>query len=334
MIKSTRTTIKDIAQALQVSISTVSRALSDHRDISENTKKLVRETAELLNYTPNLQAKNLRSNKTKTIALILPEFNMFFTPSLLNGVNKIVENHGYSLIILQSDNSLQKEKDLIVYCQKIRVDGILLSLTNQTTELSHLDLLYKSDTPVVLLDKLVNDQRFSMISIDGVKAGCIAVEHLLSQGHKNILGVFGNTQLQMTKLREKGFIQAFESQGLTPANHAIVEVSNILQFDQIIQDKLEQYPETTAIFTMSDELLVRLHFLLTKNKIRIPEDISIVSISDGHAPYYLYPQISHVLHSGYDVGIKASSCLFDIINTDDPDILSEKIAIRLVLLNS
>ena len=133
-----RTTLKDLAKLLNLSPSTVSRALADHQDISEETKRRVQEVAQRMNYIPNLRAKYLRTRHSNVIALILPEMNMFFMPSLMNGINKVVEAKNYSLIVLQSDNSLWKEKQLVQYCLNLSVDGVLLSVSKETTNLSHL----------------------------------------------------------------------------------------------------------------------------------------------------------------------------------------------------
>lgn len=309
-----KTTIKDIAKYLSVSTSTVSRALSGHADLSDAMKAKVLEVAELLNYAPNLRAKYLRTNRSGLVALILPEINMFFTPSLIDGINHVVEQRDYSLIILQSDNSFQKEKELIRYCVSNSIEGVLLPLSEETKNLDHLKILLDDDKPVVLLDKAIDQSNVPSISLDETAAGYQAITYLLSRGHKNIVGVFGNPNLRMTKMRRTGFKKAFAEYNLPVGEHQIIEVENIGCFEEAFSKSLMNYPEATAFFTMSDELMVHTYHGLLKRGMRIPNDMALISISDGKAPYFLAPNITHLEHSGYQVGENAIRLLFEMMS--------------------
>lgn len=308
-----RATIKDIAKYLGISHSTVSRALSGHPDLSDATRNKVIEVANLLNYTPNLRAKYLRTSRSGLIALILPEINMFFSPSLINAINKQVEAKEYSLIILQSENSLKREQELVQYCINNAIEGVMVSLSEETNDLSHLNALTQEEIPVVLLDKIIEDDAFSSISLDEAEAGYKAINYLLSKGHKHIVGIFGNSNLRMTRYRKDGFLKAFEDQHIAINPHQVLEVDHIAHFESAFAQVLHDYPEATAYFTMSDELMVQTYHQLLKHGIQIPKEKVLLSISDGKAPYYLFPNITHLEHSGYNVGEQAIQCLFEHI---------------------
>lgn len=329
-----RITIKDIASLLNISPSTVSRALADHPDISQPTKDRVREVARSLNYTPNLKARYLRSQLSGLIVLLLPEINMFFTPALMNGINEIVDEKGYSLVILQSDNSVTKEANMVKYCVNLGAEGVLLSLSTETSDLGHLQIARDADIPVVLLDKTIDSESYSSISIDGSEASFQAVSYLLKKGRTKIAGIFGNPRMSISQERKTGYNRALEAHG-NPNNFSL-DVEKVEQFETYWQQFTKQHPDFDACFTMSDELLVRTHHALNAMGRRIPEDVALFSISDGQAPYYLFPKVSHLKHSGYEVGKSAAKLLFNLIGDLNSTnmTLDAKLPIQLVELNS
>lgn len=328
-----RATIKDLAKALNVSVSTVSRALSNHPDVSEETRKRVQELAQMLHYSPNLQAKYLRTHSSGIVALILPEINMFFTPELMNGVNHFLEEEGYSLMVLLSDNSLAKEQKLINYCVKLAVDGVMVSLSKETDSLSHLEELTLSGIPTILLDRVLKSSLYPTISINGEDAAYNAATYLIEKGHKNVLGLFGYPGLQITKLRIKGFQKAFEEKGIKLETSRIITIDDVKKIDDVL-DIILSIKELSAIFTMSDELLAKIYHFLLKYKYEIPDDISLVSISDGELPYHLYPRTTHILHSGYNTGFRAASSLMKLIRKEELPTWNYELQTQLIELGS
>jgi LacI family transcriptional regulator len=309
-----RTTIKDLARALGIATSTVSRALSDHPDISEAMRRRVREAALALNYTPNLSAKHLRTQYTRMIALILPEVNMFFTPSLMNGINAIVESFGYTLFILQSDNTLEKESKLLDYCAELSVEGILISLSEETSHTAHFSTCQNADIPIVLIDKTLESEDFAAFNFDDASMSQRAVAHLIAHGHTNIVGVFANPKLRMTRLREEGFRAALQHYGIPLDEKLILTIREPNEVDGSIKSVLAQRPNATAFFTMSDELLVQTYHSILRSGFRIPTDKALISISDGQTPYYLFPNITHIRSSGEALGRKAAAFLFNLVH--------------------
>ncbi|MFM2393111.1 MAG: hypothetical protein RLZZ546_1093 [Bacteroidota bacterium] len=325
-------TIKDIAKMLSLSVSTVSRALSDHPDISQETKNRVKSVAERFNYLPNLHARFFRKKNTKLIALILPDFNRFFVPDLIAGIQKIIDLNGFSLIIFQSNNSIVQETEIIKYCLSWVVEGVLISLSNDTVSLEHLDILQNNDIPVVILDKVLKSDLYSTATINDAEAAYTATSFLFKSNRKNILGIFGHENLSITKDRIKGFERSLIEHENSISDTNVLIVNNISEINSLF-NKLS-IDHIDGIFLMTDELLIHtLNKILDLNK-SIPQDIGIVSISDGTSPYFLRPRITHIFHSGYLVGQTACQLLFNHLFDKSFPIEHKIVDTTLVNLNS
>ncbi|MEM9921034.1 MAG: LacI family DNA-binding transcriptional regulator [Bacteroidota bacterium] len=308
-----RVTIKDLAKMLNLSTSTVSRALSDHPDISEATKRKVNLVAEELNYTTNIHARLFRKQNSGLVALVLPEMNMFFTPSLIKGINKTIAETNYSLITFLSNDDYQQEKEIIKQCLNWAVEGVLISLSKETKNLQHLAPLSKAKIHCVLLDKSLENEHFHSITIDSIDAAYQAVSYLLKKGHQNILGIFGNPALTITQERIKGYKKALQERQLPIPEENIISIQDNRNLDFILPPILRHNKAITAIFTMSDELLSKSLYHLNKMGFSIPEDISVISISDGIYPYIVHPKITHIKDSGDKMGESSVGLLLDSI---------------------
>lgn len=302
-----------MAKMLSISPSTVSRALSDHPDISQSTKDKVNEVASTFNYTVNLHSNFFRNRKSNLIALILPEMNMFFTPSLIRSLNKVLSNTGYSLFIFISKDSYKREKEMIEQCIKWAVEGVLISLSSETKDITHLKRLSDFEIKTVLLDRIVTNRKFHSVVSDSFGSGYKAISHLIEKGHKHILGLFGNPNLSITQHRISGFKKAIMEYNLDLASCPIVTVNNVKEVDAIIPNLLGTNNQITGLFVMSDELLARTHYNLSKIGKRIWEDISLIAISDGSYPYLLHPNITFIKDSGSKMGKKTIQLLIDLI---------------------
>lgn len=330
-----RTTVKDIGRLLDVSPSTVSRALADHPDISAGTKTRVRDVAEALGYIPNLRARYLRARHSRLVALVVPEMNMFFVPSLMTGINRVLQQNDYSLVVFQSDDAVVQERKLVRLCLNLSIDGVLLARSSETTELSHLEALRAADIPAVLLDKIIETDRHSTVSIDDARASREATDYLLDRGHTSVVGVFGDIRQRICALRKDGFRAAFAARGLPAAAAPVVEVRLLDAFDDAFAAALDAHPAATAVFVMSDELLVRAHHVLLRRGARIPDDLSLVAISDGYAPYFLFPNVTHIRHSGAEVGLKAAHVLVGMMQPHDTGAeIDVRVQTRIVELES
>lgn len=308
-----RVTLKDIARQLGLSLPTVSRALADHPDISEDTKARVRASAQEMHYIPNFRARYLRAKNSRLLALILPEMSMFFFPSLITGISKVAQDNDYSLIVFQSDNSVVQERRLIEYCTHLSVDGVLLALSAETTDLAHLDILHDCEIPVVLLDNTIETLKYSTVTIDDQDVGHDAAAYLLDRGHTRVIGVFGDQRQRISAMRLRGFKQAHTERGVKVAETQIVRMSASEPVEAALARALDAHPDTTAIFTMTDELLMRSHYVLMSRGRKVPDEISLLAISDGLAPALLYPNVTHFRHSGMEVGERTAHILIGLI---------------------
>lgn len=330
-----RLTIKDLAKMLNLSTSTVSRALSDHPDISDATKKRVKDTAGEFNYTTNLHARFFRKQHSGLIALILPEVNMFFTPNLIKGINKTIAGSKYSLITFLSNDNYKQEKEMIQECLSWVVEGVLISLSKETKDLNHLEPLIKANIKCVLLDKALESESFPSVTIDSTDASYQAVSHLIKKGHQNILGVFGNPNFSISQERIKGYKKALKEHNLPILKENIISVDKSTDIDFIFPTILQHNKSISAVFTMSDELLAKSLYHINKIGLSIPKDLSIITISDGVYPYLMHPQITHVKDSGAKMGENAAKFLLSSITETSENVSSRSIvSTKLVKLES
>lgn len=325
-----RITLKDIAKQTGLSMPTISRALADHPDISSATKARVREVAQALHYIPNYRARYLRTKHSRLIALIVPEMNMFFVPSMITGINRVVQQNDYSLIVFQSENSLVQERRLAEYCTHLSADGVLVVLSSETSELSHLDVLRDCGIPTVLLDKTVETSRYSTVTIDDQEVGREAASYLIDRGHTTCIGVFGDQRQRISTQRLKGFKRAHAERGVQLADSQLVRVTLIGELEEQLDRALEAHPSVSAVFAMTDELLVHTHHILTKRGIKIPEGVSLLAISDGEAPGFLHPNVTHLRHSGVEVGERTAHFLIGLIEHNSDAVMDVRIRTTLV----
>lgn len=315
-----RITIRDIAAMLSLTPSSVSRALSNHPGISDVTKQRVQEAVRELGYVPNLHARYFRQKRSRLIALIVPEFNMFFMPDLLQAVQDTMSGAGYSLIILHTNNDYLKEVSAIQHCMSWLVDGVLAVLTEHTTDLDHFEPLHDENTPVVIVDKILPTQKYSLIRVDDLQIAAQAATLLLESGCTHCLGIFAKSGLAIAKSREAGFTQAFENYSgpneSLPQYHVLpIDAQN--DCEKTLYDYSEKYGVPDGIFTMSDEILVAAYRPYIKWEEQGKKKIKLIAVSDGKAPYYFHKRVSHILHSGYETGKKAALHLIERIRNPE-----------------
>jgi LacI family transcriptional regulator len=300
-------TIKDIAQMLNVSPSTISRALKDHPDIGAELKEKIRALARELKYTPNTIATNLRNQKSQLIGVVIPKFFSNFVPDVIDGISAVIDQQAYQMIIIPTNDELEKEKQAIQKCCDYRVDGILLSLSTETEDLEHLSLVKDYNIPLVLFDKAKPSPDFHQVTIDDVSMAHDCGIYLKEQECKYVAGFFGHENLAITQHRHRGFLSAFaEDDTETRCFFA----SNSEEAYEQTAALLQKQP-IDGIFGMSDEVLLgMLKAVIEQNLL---DSIHIIGFSDGKTIPYLHREVAYVLHSGRQIGTKAANVLFDII---------------------
>lgn len=311
-----RITIKDIARALRLNISTVSRALRNQGEVSEETRRMVQQTAAELGYQPNLQAIHFRKQRSGLIGLVIPHMNMFFLPSVIEAMEGFVREKGYNLVVFQSGDSLAKEIEIARMCQNFSVDGLLVSVSKETSDAAHFSELVAEGTPVVFFDRTIVGADLPHVVINDAHASEMAVAHLFERGYQRIGGLFDDAHLRITQERYRGYYAALEQAGRPLRAEDVFFTANMEEGRQSLQYLLQRSaPRPDALFVMSDELLAAAMQVTYELGIRIPQDLAIVSISDGKLPYFFAPKITHIAHSGYTVGWQSAQLLFDLLAT-------------------
>ena len=309
--KMRRTTIKDLAEMLNISTSTVSRALKDHPDISSSVKLRVKEAAETFNYVPNDFAINFRKNSSKVIGLIVPEITMFFVPSIINGISAVLNKEGYHFFILSSNDSYETEKQNIQTCINSRVDGILISLTKETKDCEHLKKLEEMEIPTIIFDKTVSQNIFESVVFDNEKKSESSAKKLIDHGCKNILAIFGDENLEITQSR----LSAFEN---TIKKTTDIHLNIIFcKSADIVKEKLDVLLKNNSFdgfFAMSDETLIGLHSSLIKRNLN-DSNKKVVAISEGTLPKYLDETYEYQINNGCEMGTFAAKQLMNSIKS-------------------
>lgn len=318
---------------LSLNPSTVSRALSNHPDISDETRLRVQNAASEFKYRPNLRARFFRKKKSGLVALILPEINTFFVPKMIEGINEVLSAAGFSTIIFCSENNLEKEKALLDHCISWAVEGIIISMSDFSVNDAHLMVAKEAGIPVILLDKIVSSATFSSISIDDYEASYLAINHLIENNKCRILGIFNNPEQENSKQRVHGMQRALTNAGITwYSNDFLFFTPNVNEFSTHLENtyRADAYD---AVFIMSDELLLLSYAVFLRLGV-LPGQLSIVAISDGMLPFMLAPNITHVRHSGFEMGRLASQALLEIVNNKNDQTLAHKIPATLISLQS
>ncbi len=337
-MKKHRVTIKDIANELNMAISTVSRALNDHPAISIQTKKKVQNLAKKLNYYPNLLALNLLQKKTNTIVVIVPEITSHFFSSVITGIQDILKGSGYSLIITQSNESYREEVAIVEHMIRIRVDGVLISPSSSTKKNDHFLKLKKNGIPFVLFDRDCPGVESDKVLVDDYEGAFQAVDYLINAGCKKIAHLAGPINLSTTSHRLEGYKDALKKYQIPVRDGYVKHVSGFTHEDGIKPSKallkLKNPPD--AIFAINDCIAISAIFVAKTMELRIPEDISIVGFDDEPHSRYFTPSLSTIWQPVYSIGMLAIRILLKRIETNEDSFTFRKEVFKpeLVIRNS
>lgn len=305
-----RVTIKELARYLQVNPSTISRALRDHPDVSQRLKEQVLELADKLGYKPNFTAINLRKGKSGLIGLIIPEISPYFFPSVIKAIEEEVASQGYQLLILHSNDSLEREIHHAEICARLGTEGVLVSLTKESSDIEHFQELIYSGTPVVFFDKILYESISHRVSIPGELAAIEAVKHLLKQcSHGGyVLAMMGDERLSITQDRLKGIYSVIENEALSVCYSPNANVAM-----EAFIEAMDRPQPPSGVFIMSDEIMegvLRACHDRNWNQQNLPP---MVVMSDGFLPKVADIRIDYLHTSGYQLGKSAVALLFRLI---------------------
>lgn len=328
-----KVTIHDIAKELNIDSSTVSRALSNNPRVKQKTKDRVLEKANELGYQRNLLASNLRNNKTNTIGVIVPRISRHFFSSAIAGIEETFYEAGYNVIICQSLEQLNREKKIVNTLAANRVDGVLISISMETTDSEYLQIFKKNGTPLVFFDRHFNIPGNSNVVIDDFQGGFDATEHLILQGCKKIAHFSGPQELEIYKNRYKGYIAALEKYNIELDNNLVIP-SKLMELDGIESAKklLSQPISIDGIFSANDTAAISALQYLKGEDIKIPEDIAIVGFSNEPISSVIEPSLTTINQPGFEMGKIAANLLLAQINNKSVIIVPEIIILKPVLI--
>lgn len=333
-------TLKDIALKLNLSTATVSRALADRWDVNPETKQLVKEEAIRQNYKPNINAKRLQNRKSKTIGLIVPEFRTSFFPNVILGIQKVVDEHGYQLLITQSNESMEVEKRHIQLLEDNMVEGIILSITQEGENSKEYQQLIDSGTPLVFFNRVCSRTAAPKVMIDDYKSAFFATEHLIYNGFKKIIHFAGPVNLNVAKERKRGFLDAMKKHKLD-LNENSVLTANVFSDKgyQLMQSLIDADQLPQAIFCFNDPTALGALKAIQEAGLNCPEDVALVGFSETELAQLVNPPLTSVAQPTFEMGETAASLLFEQLNaslneTPKTMMLSAKLNIRKSSINT
>jgi LacI family transcriptional regulator len=309
-------TLKEIAAELGISITTVSKALKNYPDVSEKTKKAVIDLAEKLHYTPNSFAVNLRTKESKTIGLIVPEVMHHFFSNIINAIIDEAEKNQYLVIILQSNETLALEKKQVDLLINKRVDGILMSLSNESNNDDHIKAIIDRNIPFVMFDKISKLSKCSKVVIDDQKAAFNAVQHLIDNGCRKIAHIRGPLNPQNAIDRFIGYKKALEKNNI-PFDSKLVYTCENVTFQEGIdfaKQILAEHQDVDGVFAITDLVAVGVLSYFNDNKIKVPEQVAVIGFSNWFISQVLTPKLSTVDQPSHLMGIAAFNLLLEEMN--------------------
>src|SRR3989339_236666 len=314
MERKTQITIKDIARELGISPSTVSRALKNHPDISSKTKEAVHELAQKYHYKPNAVALSLRSSKTHMIGVVIPKVVHFFFSSVISGIEHVANEAGYNVMICQSDENEEREITSIQTLTSSRVDGILASVSKDTTDFTHFKELVQNNIPLVFFDRAAADIKTDKVIIDDLEGAFIATEHLILKGCRKIVHLAAPQNLTIGTKRKEGYIKALQKHHIPVDESLIIKCDNREEALVVMRKLYESGIRPDGVFAVNDLTATGVLKVVKQFGYRIPEDVKVVGFSDGFVAYVTDPTLTTIDQHGFAMGREAAQLLLDRIN--------------------
>lgn len=328
-------TIKDIAKALNISASTVSRALKDHPDISRETKDAVNELAARLKYKPNAVALSLKNSKTNTIGVIIPEVVHYFFSSVISGIEDVAYEAGYNVMVCQSNERYAREVINTQALESNRVEGALVSISKETKDYAHLNNLEDNGIPLVYFDRAPEGMEVDKVIIDDRKAAYNATAHLIDTGCRRIAHLATSGTLGIGFQRLEGYKQALKDHGI-PFNEEWVIVADSFELaGDATRNLMHLATPPDAIFAVNDMTAVGAMKTLQRMSIAIPQQVAVLGFSAGLFSDITTPTLSSVDQHGYEMGVESAKLLLKRIEkTAESRYITHYIDTNLVLRES
>ncbi|MBC3538826.1 LacI family DNA-binding transcriptional regulator [Rufibacter sediminis] len=313
-----KTTIHDIARELDVTFSTVARALNDHPAISAATKAAVLETAKRLNYQQNKLASSLRSGRTNVIGIIVPSLDTSFFSSVVHGLEKVMNENGYSMLLYQTGESLSQEQKGIETFLQSRVDGIISSVSGEVEIKEFYEQISKRQVPLLFFDRAINELPVPSVTINDYRAGFLATEHLIGQGYKNIAHLTSDQNLTIFKERFRGYRDALQRYNLPVDEKMIFKGKLSLEFGkESVQQMLDKQMNFDAVFAAEDYTAMGALQLLLEKGYKVPEEIGIMGFANEAFGAFVTPSLSTVDQQTIRMGEETAHLFLKLIGSKD-----------------
>jgi len=306
-MKNKQATLKDIARMLNVSVSTVSRALKDSHEIGPSTKKAIIELAKSLDYIPNPLALGLLKNRSFTVGVVVPKIAYHYNSSAISGMEEILNQFGYSVMICQSNESQEQEIIHVKNLVATRVDGIIASLAESTTDIEHFIYAQEKGIPVIFFDRVPEYPNASKVIVDNERAAIAATEHLIDSGKTRIAYIAGPENLRISSIRYNGYKMALQNHGLQPDKDLLIhcEFSHQMGYHACNQ-MLEQKLNFDAILAVNDNACAGVLAALREHSINVPEEVAVVGFNDEPYDIFLSPTLTTIKQPSYEIGKEAA----------------------------
>ncbi|MGL2987048.1 LacI family DNA-binding transcriptional regulator [Flavobacterium sp. RSSA_27] len=314
-----KVTLKQIAKELDVSISTVSKSLRNSLEIGEETRLKVQAFAKFYNYKPNNIALSLKNRRTKTIGIIIPEIVHYFFSTVINGIEQVANEKGYSVIICLSDDSFDKEVMNMELLAHGSTDGFIMSLSKETQfkkDFHHITEVIDQGMPVVMFDRVTEEVDCDKVIIDDKKAAYEAVEFLIQQGRKKIALVTTVDYVSVGKLRTEGYEKALLDYNIPFDSNLIIKIEDV-ETSEVIINKLLEDKGIDAVFAVNELFAVTILKSAYKMGLTVPKDVAIIAFTDGIISKYSTPTITTVSQSGIKMGKKAAEMLIHRLESEE-----------------
>lgn len=314
-------TLKLIAKELDVSVSTVSKALRDSKEIGKDTKEKVKAFAKLYNYKPNNIALSLKNRKTKTLGIIIPEIVHHFFTTVISGIESYANENGYNVIVGLSNESFKKEVINLDTLANGSIDGFIMSVSKETLskgDFHHLHETIDQGIPIVMFDRVIEEMDCDKVIVDDVQTSRKAVQMLIDNGCKNIGIISTKDYVSVGKLRTEGYKTALKDNDIEVNPNYILKIEdefssddNLVELERQIDDFLQQNKNLDSIFAVNELYAVTAMKVARKMKLKIPEDLQVIGFTDGVLSKHAYPPLTTVSQNGIEMGRMSAKLLID-----------------------
>jgi len=326
-MRKTHVTIHDIARELNVSASTVSRALQEHPRISEATRDAVKRVAAKYNYQPNVVASSLRKGSSKTVGVIVPRINRNFFSNVIGGMEELLASSGYHLMICQTHEKLENEISAIQTLVNARVDAVMLSISMETFDYEHIRALTEKGIRLFFFDRAAAGIQCGSVVVDDRLGAYLSVKHLLEQGYRRIMHVAGAERINIYRGRKEGYLQAMNEAGVEVHPSWIMETSLVQEDgESAFTNSLKMKPD--AFFCAGDFAALGIMQAARKAGLRVPGDLGITGFANEPFTAFLEPSLTTVDQRGGEMGSKVAEMFLQCEKEDSPSVSCEQLILE------